>query len=441
MKRLLLLINPVDTGSDDAEQKHLRRNVPLGLGIVASLTPGHWDVEIIDGYFDEFNFKPADLVGITAYTNNVNDAYKFAGLYRRHQVHTVLGGIHATILPEEAANFADTVVVGEAENVWPDLIADFENGSIKKQYKADFHSLQNLVVPRRELFADYYTQASMQTSRGCPLHCEFCTIPTFSGNKTRYRPVEEVLDEIESLKQDLLFFVDDNLFGMGKENIERSIALFGGMVKRGIHKKWVTFGGVNCADNDTVLKLAAQSGCRMIYIGFETEDLNALKTSGKEVNIKHVKDNYKHIIRKLHKHGILVQAGLMFGFDTDDEINLNKRIEFARKASIDIFHISTLTPYPGTHIYNRLKQENRLIFDNSIENWDKYNFKDLVFFPKLVSKEYFELFMKQAHNKLYNKRFLKLRYLRTLVATRSFEAAKIAYHANLGTAGSFSNYF
>ena len=439
MKKKLILINPIDYSFKNIMKSSGRKYPPLGLGIIAALTPEHWNIEIIDECFTEFVYKPADLVGITSFTCNVARAYKIASLYRQKGIHTVIGGIHASVLPEEAANYVDTVVIGEAENIWPKLISDFENDRISKQYRSEeFHTLLNLPKPRRDLFDKRYPQSIIQTSRGCPIHCDFCCIPAFSGKKTRYRPVNEVLDELETIEQQNIFFADDNFFGSGEANIARSKELFEGMIKRKINKNWYSYAGVNCAENNEVLKLAAKSGCKIIIIGIEADDNEALESSGKYVNLKHLQDNYKQLLKKIHKHDIGVMAGLMYGFDSDNKQKLDRRTLFATKSSIDMFHVSTLTPFPGTFFYNRLKKEKRLIYEETPENWKKYNLKEMVFLPKQISKEEFDIFMNKTHQKLYNKKFLKLRYIKTLLATGSFKTAKNTYEGNLETAFSYN---
>ena len=415
-----------------------RKYPPLSLGIIAALTPDNWDIEIIDENFDTFSYKHADLIGITAYTSNVARAYEIASLYKQNNVHTVIGGIHATVLPEEAEKYVDTVVIGEAEKTWPQLIADFEKKEIKRHYKCtELHDLKNLPQPRRDLFDKRYTQSLIQTSRGCPSHCDFCLAPIIGGKKTRYRPVEEVLDELESIREQTIFFTDDNFIGTGKTNISRSIELFEGIIKRNIKKEWFSYAGVNCADNEKVLELAAKSGCKVLFIGIETEDKATLESSGKNFNLRQVDDHYKKMLQIIHKYGIIVMAGIMYGFDTDSKQNLLNRNSFVSKSSIDMFHITTVTPFPGTGLYNRLKSENRLLYPPSPEHWSKYNNKEMVFEPKLVSKEYFDLFIYKTHKKLYGKNFLKFRYLKTLVLTKNKKTAIAAYHGNLDTAYSF----
>lgn len=430
MKKKLILINPIDYSGKNLANSPGNKYPPLGLGIVAALTPKHWEVEIIDENYSRFYFKQADLVGITAYTPNITRAYDIAAVYRRKNIHTVIGGIHATLLPDEALNYADTIVVGEAEVIWPTVISDFENNSVKKKYKGSYHSMFNLPVPRRDLFHKNYWHSAIQTTRGCPMSCDYCSVPKINGKRYRFRPSGEVLDELESITQKSVFFVDDNLFGNNASNRERAVELFEGMIKRGIKKEWFTFASVNCADDEEVLKLAYRSGCKMLFIGIETEDIGALNCAGKYLNLNSAKQRYKPLLNKIHKYGIGIIGGIIYGFDTDTPNKLQNRTSFCANSAIDSYHISTLTPFPGTSLFERIKYENRLLYKEFPSDWSKFSWNEIVIKPKSSSQEELEKGIIHAHKKLYNKTFLKWKYFRTLFSTKSFSTARWAYHTN-----------
>ena len=212
MKKLLL-INPVSQFRKGFLNSDITRFPPLAYGIISALTPEHWEVEIIDENYDPFKFKKADLVGLTGFTSSIYRAYQIAEIYKKNNIPVVIGGIHASMMPDEAANFADSVVVGEVESVWKKLLEDFENGQMRKFYHGERLSLDNIPPIDYSIFNPDYLVSSTLTTRGCPFDCEFCTVTAFNGGKYRMRPVENVLDEIEKMPQDKFFIVDDNIIG------------------------------------------------------------------------------------------------------------------------------------------------------------------------------------------------------------------------------------
>ena len=197
-----------------------------------------------------------------------------------------MGGIHASMASEEAGRYADSIVSGEAEGVWRGLLDDFERGRLKPRYEGIARDLLGSAVPRRELFSPEYLFATVQTSRGCPMDCYFCSVSPFNGRKYRQRPVEEVLDELESIPQKFIFFVDDNILGYGEDAEERAIRLFKGMVDRKMGKSWFCQASINFADNRELLRWAAKSGCRMVFLGLESADPAELKAMRKSLNLK-----------------------------------------------------------------------------------------------------------------------------------------------------------
>ena len=193
-KKRLLLINPVNTYRKGYLLRRESKQAPLALGILAALTPPDWSIKILDENFKEFRYREADLVGITAVTASVNRAYEIAAMYRSKGIPVVLGGIHASSLPDEALRYVDSVVIGEAEGSWARLLADFDNGSLQKTYTSALSNLKNTPPARHDLFHPGYFFASIQTSRGCPMDCEFCSVPSFNGHQYRLRDPESVVD-------------------------------------------------------------------------------------------------------------------------------------------------------------------------------------------------------------------------------------------------------
>ncbi len=430
-RKKLILINPFNQHTKQGLYDTHTMSPPLALGIIAALTPENWDIEIIDENFDEFEFKDADLVGITAMTANINRAYEIAGIYRAKKVPTVIGGIHASMLPEEAANFFDVVVSGEAEGVWKILINDMEEGTLKDRYHGDLLPMNDAVLPRRDLFHPSYTYANIQTTRGCPMKCDFCSVHTFNGSRYRQRPVEDVLNELETIPQELIYFVDDNIIGYSKQSAKRAISLFKGMIKRGIKKDWYCQASLNVADNEEVLKYAAESGCRMILIGIESEKEEQLKEANKSLNLKMGIDKYNEVFSRIHKYGITVLGALIYGLDSDSIEDLSDRTRFAIESGMDAMQATIVTPLPGTGLYNRMKKEGRLIYTNYPEDWKHYHFLEVVHRPlKLEPKEFMEA-MLENWSRMYDEKLLQKKMLRTLKVTKNAKSAAWAYLSNV----------
>ena len=210
MKKKLVLVFPVDKSYVRFQAKA----PPLALGIIAALTPANWDIEIIDENWDDFEYKDADLVGITSWTFFINKAYEIAGQYASMGVPVVMGGMHVSTVPDEAIKYCNSVVIGLAEEVWPQLIEDYENNNLKKFY---YGMPSNIFIkPRRDLFDKRYSKGILQTSRGCPMNCNFCSVKPFHGNRYIKRPIEDVLDDINSIVHDFIFIIDENIVGYSK---------------------------------------------------------------------------------------------------------------------------------------------------------------------------------------------------------------------------------
>ena len=430
-RRRLLLINPLSTIREGLILHNHVIYPPIGLGIVAALTPSHWDVELIDENFGRFQFRDADLVGITALTSSATRAYEIAAIYREKGIPVVMGGIHASMVPEEAQLLVDAVVVGEVEGVWARLISDFEEGNLQKVYHADLMPFENAVIPRRDLFNPEYRFASIQTTRGCPMKCDFCSVHTFNGSKYRVRPVEEVLDELETIPQEKIYFVDDNLIGYGKKAQQRAIDLFKGMIARGIKKQWFCSASMNFAENEEVLELAAKAGCVMVLLGIESERIDQLEETNKKMNVKIGIDHYDEVFRKIHKYGISVLGAFIYGLESDTPETMLRRTEYINDAAIDAVQATILTPLPGTALFNRMKDAGKIIYDNYPHDWQKYDFVDIVFEHNNMDRDIFLAEVRKNWDMLYNDDILKRKFLRTLKQTHSTLAAIWSYGSNL----------
>jgi radical SAM superfamily enzyme YgiQ (UPF0313 family) len=430
-KHKLLLINPLSTTREGLILHNHVIYPPIGLGIVAALTPKDWEVEILDENFGRFEYKDADLVGLTALTSSATRAYELADIYRGKGIPTVIGGIHVSMVPEEAQLFVDAVVVGEVEGVWKTLISDFEAGKLQKVYHAELLPYANAVWPRRELFHPDYRFASIQTTRGCPMKCDFCSVHMFNGSKYRVRPVEEVLDELETIPQEKIYFVDDNLIGYGKKAQQRAIDLFKGMIERGIKKQWFCSASMNFAENEEVLELAAKAGCVMVLLGIESERVEQLEETNKMMNVKIGIDHYADVFKKIHKYGISVLGAFIYGLESDTPETMLRRTEYINGADIDAVQATILTPLPGTGLHDRMKQDGRLVFHDYPKDWQKYDFAEIVFRHNNMSGEEFMIEVRKNWDMLYNDDILKRKFLRTLKQTRSTMAGIWSYGSNL----------
>jgi radical SAM superfamily enzyme YgiQ (UPF0313 family) len=431
MPRKLLLINPANQLRKGFVNDPSTSFTPLGLGIVAALTPEGWDIDLIDESLEDFTFTSADLVALTGFTANAARAYEIAAIYREKGIHTVMGGIHASMWTEEVAQYVDTVFTGEAEGAWPMLIKDFETGNIKKRYDGGIVEISNICAPRREIFDKYpYVYDSIQTSRGCPIGCDFCSVTQMCGKTYRERPVEVVLDELEKTHRPLLFIVDDNLVNNKKGADQRAISLFKGMTERKIHKIWMGQAAVNFADNNEVLYWAHKSGCVMVFIGIEAENPNALKDVRKNLNLKRGVQSYHEVFRKLHRNGISILAFMIFGMESDKEEDLLARRDFIRNSAADSYQCAIMTPLPGTGLYERLKSQDRIVMNNYPADWQQYDCHIATINTPNLPPEETERIMYQVWLSLYNKEAIRRKMFRTLWNTRSFKAAYWAYASN-----------
>jgi radical SAM superfamily enzyme YgiQ (UPF0313 family) len=427
-KRKLLLINPVSPENRGIVVNQGQRYPPLGLGLVAALTPDSWDIEILDEVFDPYNyvsdFREADLVGFTAFTFTVARAYEIAAVYRGKGIKTVIGGIHASMLPDEARQYVDVVVIGEAEGVWENVIADFENETLKEIYTAGLVDLKGLPMARHDLFHPAYWFAVIQTTRGCPMNCNFCSVTAFNGQKYRMRPVEEILDEIASVQnKSMLFFVDDNIIGYGKESQEHALAIFRGMVERGITKQWFSQASVNFADSDEIMQAASESGCRLILLGIEAEKTEQLKESNKTLNVRRL-NSYSDIFKKIHRHHISILGTFMFGMDSDTPVSLKQRVKYILRSGVDAYMCTILTPLPGTALFNKLKKENRLLEMDYPAAWNKYEFSNTVFRPLKMEVEELNRAMILNWKKLYSLKTIRWKAFKTFLNQRDPDIRK-----------------
>ncbi len=351
---------------------------PLSLAMVAAITPPEVEVSITDENVTVIDFqKETDLVGITAMTITVQRAYDIADTFRAKGVKVILGGSHPSALPEEASQHADAVVIGEAEGIWPNVIEDFKANKLQRIYsQSERPSLLNLPIPRRDLFAggSYYFRNTISATRGCPFACSYCSVTSFFGHTYRRRPVEKILKEIETIKhRKFIGFVDDNIVGNPKFAKE----LFRAMVPYKI--KWAAQASITIAKDDELLKLAAESGCIILLIGFETLSQAGLEALGKKVNVV---DEYETAIKKIHSYGIAIHGFFILGLDEDNEDVFERTLRFTREMRLESAQFAWPVPYPGTALSESLDKAGRVV----TKDWSQYK-SNIVFEPKLMSRE------------------------------------------------------
>jgi len=430
-KKRLLLINPANQYRKGYLLRRQSKQVPLALGILAALTPSDWSVKILDENFKAFRYREADLVGITAVTASVNRAYEIASVYRAKGTRVILGGIHASALPDEALQFVDSVVIGEAEGSWHQVLEDFSKGELKQRYQAPLADLKDIPPARHDLFHPGYLFASIQTSRGCPMDCDFCSVPHFNGNRYRLRDPEAVVEEIASVPNKMIYFVDDNIIGYSRPAEEHATAIFEGMIRRKLNKEWFAQTSLNIAEKPGILKLAARSGCRMLLLGIEAENNEALEDSNKKVNLRLGVENYQKAFRLIHRNGIVVLGAFIFGMDSDDLSALERRTRYIASSSVDVTQASVLTPLPGTRLFGRLQEAGRLLCHDFPLDWQHFHFSDVVFQPGRMTPGELAVSTDRAYQTICSNRFIRKKFIRTLWNTRSLRSAVWAWNSNL----------
>jgi radical SAM superfamily enzyme YgiQ (UPF0313 family) len=390
----ILLVSPVDKAV--LGRDFYFKFPHLSLPTLASYTPGGVEVEIVDEKFRALpDARGYDLVGITAMTPLAPRAYRIADAFRRQGVPVVLGGYHPTVLPDEALEHADCVCIGEAEKIWPRIVADAMAGNLKERYRSEtFPCLEDLPQPRRDLLKvprsrrfEHINVYFLQTTRGCPYRCSFCAVTSVLGGKLRHRPVAEVEAEIESLgirrlergqKRDrfhnIIFFTDDNI--VGHRSYSRELL----RMVSGFNLKWVGQASTNVADHEEILALLRDSGCMGLAVGFETLSQKNIRDVGKGVNRT---QDYLDRIRKIHSYGIGLAGNFIFGFDQDDESAFAEVVEFVDAARLEGFYYSLLTPYPGTPFFEQMQAEGRILE----RDWSLYDTDHVVYAPRLMDPE------------------------------------------------------
>jgi len=351
---------------------------PLNLTICASLVPRDWQVSIIDECTCEDGHEAradCDLVGIGAMTTQAKRAYELADAYRRLGVKVILGGIHPSAMPEEALEHADVVAIGDAESTLPHILADFQAGCLKGRYHWQEHGPAEIGTPRKDLLnpKDYLVFNPIQTTRGCPHNCAFCTTPAIFGRKFRQRRISDIVEEIREAKErygsSVFIFSDDNFAGDRRWAYELCRQLVP------LKIKWASQCDILISESDRLLGAMQASGCIGLILGLETVRPETLREAGKRfVN----PDSYLKRIRKIASYRISLWGAFMFGFDHDDWRTCLETCRFAQRAGLAMACFPILTPYPGTDMYRRFDNEGRIL----TRDWTRYNGAGVVFEPK-----------------------------------------------------------
>lgn len=395
---------------------------PLTLPTVAAAIPKDVEVSCIDENVEEVNFSTsADLIGISIMTAAATRGYEIADEFRRRGKPVVLGGVHPSLNPEEAAQHADVVVIGEVEGLWEKVISDFKEKKLQKFYclptKPD---MRHFKKPRWDLLKRerYIGVSQVETSRGCPYNCSFCSTTKFFGRKMRYRPIEEIIREIKELKTKFVFFTDNNIVG----NIRKAKELFKGLTPLKI--KWLSQGSIHMAKDKQLLNLARKSGCVGMLIGFESLSERAISGMGKKVN--QVKE-YTKAIKQIHRNKIGIVGCFVFGFDEEDGNIVKRTVKFIKKMNIAVPQITVLTPFPGTEIREKFEKAGRIIHNA----WYKYDGVHVVFHPQWAQYEELKDRFEWAYKKIYSYRAILWRTIKSYLQFKSFYHVRVFFQMNI----------
>lgn len=354
---------------------------PLVFAIIKALTPEDISITFFDENIEKIPDRlDAEVIALTVDTFSARRAYQLAEIYRSRGQKVIMGGFHPTMLPEECLNYADAVIIGEAEDTWPRVIEELKNQTLQRKYfSKNDADLSAITYDDSAYQGKKYNNIGMvQFSRGCKFSCEFCSIHAFYGDIIRCKDLQKIVTEIRQHKERILFFVDDNLFA----NEEKARELFKALTP--LKKKWFCQISMDAAKDIELLKLMKKSGCLAVLIGFESLNKDNLKMMKKRVNIQNA--DYDQIIANLYASHLMIYATFVIGYDFDSRNSIGDLAEFARQNQFMIANFNPLMPMPGTKLYQRLKMENKLVHDR----WwldETYKYGDTMLIPKQMTTE------------------------------------------------------
>lgn len=386
------------------------RMPPLGLVQLASLTPEGWEVEIVDENIRELDFGAStNLVALSAITALAPRAYAIADKYRQQGISVIMGGIHASMFPQETVEHVDSVVIGEADSMWPEILNDFKTGGLKKIYQAKEYPDLTCIFSKRQVSRKiqypfpFPRAAIVQTSRGCPFACDFCSVSRFNGRKIRHRPIASVVHEIEKsfggngYLKNYLFFADDNIVA----DPTYAFRLFGAI--KPLDMKWLSQTDIRIALNEKLLKSAVESGLTAVFIGFEAIDKDSLDAEICRTKAKW-RSRYEEAVKRLHDYGVVVEGAFVFGLDSHTKDVFKRTVEWAINQNIDIAQFTIATPFPGTVLFERLHQQDRItaLTSESSYDWQKFNAFEPVFQPAQMSSDDLQEGLRWAYQNFYS---------------------------------------
>ncbi len=392
----LTLVTPHIGRKRADEYVHTWQMEPLPMATLAGITPPDIEVAYFDERIEPIDFDdPTDLVGIAAETYTAKRAYEIAAEYHRRGVKTLLGGYHVMLVPDEAARYADSILVGYAEPLWERVLRDAERGELEPRYVQDRSEPYSFGLPRRDLFAGkpYFKLSCVETGRGCPLHCNFCSIAAVTGSTFLPRPVESIVAEIETLENRTVFFVDDNFVS----NHKRARELCRELIPLGL--KWVGQGTLTMARDEKLLSLMAESGCIGMLIGFESLNADTLLLMRKKVNT--VLGDYPDLVRRIHEHGISIYGTFIFGYDVETAEDGMRTVDAAIELGLGMGAFNHLLPFPGTPLHQELLDDGRL---TDPEWWlsPSYRYGDISFAPRTMTGEELHDLCLRARRRFYS---------------------------------------
>ncbi len=354
---------------------------PLVFAIVKSLTPDNVDIVFYDERIEKIpDVLEVDVIALSVETFSAKRAYILSKKYISQGKKVIMGGFHPSANPDEALDYCNSVIVGEIEQVWAKVLDDLQNGNLNKIYQSDkLADLSSIKYDYSVFNGKKYNKIGLiQFSRGCKFACEFCSVHAFFKNSIRTKPVDEILNELKEIKENIIFFIDDNLFS----NEAEAQKLFESLIP--LKKKWACQISIDVAKNPIMLKLMKKAGCFLVLIGFESLNIDNLKQMGKGANIKY--NDYKTVIQNIYNAGIMIYATFVIGYDNDTKDTAKTLMNFALENKFAIANFNPLMPMPGTKLYERLKEENRLVHNK----WwldDNYRYGDAMLKPKRMSEE------------------------------------------------------
>lgn len=423
---LLYLINPANALASmsfdrDSHWNRYRVWKPLGLLAIAGLTPPGWDITVLDenlGPVDYDSLPRPDVVGVTAFTSQAPRAYEVARSFRARGVPVIMGGIHASMCVEEASSHVDSVVMGEAEPIWAEVLEDFRAGRLKPRYDGGQAEMDQIRPPRHDLLPHGYAFASIQTTRGCSLNCSFCSVTEFNGARYRQRPIADVVEEFKSISEKRVLIVDDNLIGRKPEHIERAKNLFRALIEADTGKSWIGQTTVNVADDEELLDLAKQSGCIGLFIGFESVTQEGLPELGKKAALLSGRD-IPASLERIRSRNILVVGSFILGLESDRPGVGTLIAEAASRYGVDNMNVLFLTPLPGTRLWRQMESEGRIAMNAFPDDWKYYTLNYPVAQYKYLSLECAVQEMIDCNRAFYSNARIVTRLRQNLAAGRN----------------------